>query len=690
MSGMTRNAPADALSPWARWRRVDTAVLAFTGCFLGWIAFDWRGGALAPMIDLAFFLPLGFAVGLMQLRVAKALDDGRDRLAWRLLAAASFARFVSGNIWSVLLLTSRSFPVWLAGLASVYLVFGTAALLAFPSAQLRRVDRVRFGLDGLIVLTGSLLVVWFVAIVPWLRSSAETASRDYLYTIGDALGVVLSAVLYLRSSKSLTRTVALFLLVAYVLQVIPDVVLSAPKLASFRAGDPIEFVWFAVWGMKWIAARYALSQLATRREAATASPAEYRSGVLPFVFVAAMTAVLLYQIVTQSHTDTALFLFGSGSVAALLVVRQVVELREHDRLHRDLLGEASWFRAVLQHAYAFLALVDDGGHVVFLSPATERLLGADRGALPSDSVWDAIHPEDAARLRGVVAARGFTPTVITCRLRWTDGSWHELSLRLQDLRDEPLVGAVLINGHDVTREAEIKRRLRDAEEVEALGLFAGGLAHDLNNFLAVVGSLAELLRTELPATQHRAMADLSAIQTATTRATALTSGLLTLSRRKPESHVVVDFGNLVRDRLAFAASDIEYRARSERLAVRAYPESLRHAVDAVLNDQLAQRRPGRPASVSVSTEQIADPEATRLELTPGLYVVLHVGVTTGVAHEQLPPLALPRAAPDWDSAPDDLGMLLVHATMREAGGALAVDVSGAHPRVAMFLPSASA
>lgn len=687
---MTRDAPTDSLAAWARWRPVDVAAFAFTASFLGWVAFGWGGAAFAPAIDFVFFLPLGFGVGLLQLRVARELDDGRDRLAWRLLAGASFARFVSGNIWGVLLLTNGGFPPWLAVLASVYLVVGTAALLAFRSAPLRRVDRVRFGLDGLIVLAGSLLIVWFAVIVPWLRSSAETAMRDYFYTIGDALGVVLSAVLYLRSSKPLTRTVALLLLFAYVLQIVPDVRLTTPKLAGFRPGDLIEIAWYAVWALKWAAARYALAQLATRRVAATATPADYSSGVLPYVFVGAMTVVLLFHLASRSRTDTGLLLFGSGAVAALLVVRQFVELRERDRLHQRLLDEASWFRAVLQHAYAFLALVDDDGHVVFLSPATERLLGAGHGGVPDDALWAALHPDDAARLRGVVAVRGFAPTVITCRLRVPDGSWRDFSLRLQDLRDKPLVGAVVINGHDATREGEIMRRLRDAEEMEALGLFAGGLAHDLNNFLAVVGSLAELLRVEIPAARERAIADLIAIQTATKRAAALTSGLMTLSRRKPESRVVVDFGDLVRNRLSNPATDVEFRAPSGRLAVRMYPASLRHAVDAVLNDQLAKQLPGRRSAVSVSTETISDPEATRLELTPGRYVVLVVAITSDATGEARSALALPHAGADWENAPDDLGMLLVHATMREAGGALAVSADGAHPRAALYVPSAAA
>jgi len=686
-------APAGTDPAWDTVRAVDVVAFAFTLVFLGWIAFGWGGEALAPFIDFVFFLPLGLAVGWLQLRVASELDDPRDRLAWRLLAAASFARFVSGNVWSAYVLTGRpEIPGWLVVLASFFLVFGNAALLAFPSAALRRVDRLRFGFDGLIVLVGSLLMVWFFAAGPYLR--VDSATRDIVYTVGDTLAVVLAAALYLRSSSPLTRLTALFLLAAYILQIVPDVTLRASRLATYRAGTIIEVVWFAVWTLKWVAARRALRALASRRAEATASPPEYRSGVLPYVFVAVTTAALLAQLVYGDRQDVLLLLVGTSALAALLVGRQFVELRERDRLRAAMAREASWFGAVLEHAYDFLALVEPGARVAFASPATRRLLASGAAGDTADALLDALHPEDATRLRALFAVRPFAPTVLTLRLHAPDGSWRDLHCRLTDLRDEPLVGAVVLNGHDITRERQLAGRLREAEEVEALGVFAGGLAHDLNNFLAVVGSHVDLLRHEIPAPRPGVIADVMAMQAATKRATALTSGLLTLSRRKTESRADVDVGALVAERLRDLGPEAPLTIGRGRLTTRADPVALRHAIDAILNEQVATREGSALPRVSVGIETIGEDDARRYELSPGRYVVLRIGGIGGIggigeagARAALHP---PRASDSWETAPDDLGTLLVHAAVRESGGALAVDGGAGRGGIAMFLPEAGA
>ncbi len=669
---------------------MDATALAFTGLFVGWLFFGWGGEGLAPAIDFAFFMPLGLAVGLLQLRVAREIGDPRDRMAWHLLAGASFARFVSGNVWSAMLLfrPGADHPWWVVVLAGVFIVLGNLALLTFRSAALRRVDRVRVLLDALIVLAGSVLLVWYFAIVPYLQGIEGTESRDWFYTSGDALAVVLSAVLYLRSNSRLTRAVALYLCAAYVVQLVPDVIVTGPTLSAYRAGSPLEAVWYAVWVLKWMAARRALTLLATHRRAVTSPPSRYESGVLPYVFVASAPALLIYQLVTESKADTRLFLFGSGTLAALLVLRQFIELRERDRLHGEQLAEASWFRAVLAHAYDFLALVDADGQVTYASPATSRLLSTSAGDLPSKEIADALHPDDAERLRELLGRRPFATTVLSLRLRAGDGTWHDLSCRLQDLRAEPLVGAVVINGHDVTREGQLVRRLREAEEVEALGVFAGGLAHDLNNFLAVVGSHVDLLRSELPPARPQAMADLLAIHSATKRATALTAGLLTLSRRKSESRETVNMSRLVSDRLLQLDVDVDYTPPDEAATVVADPVALRYAIDALFNEQIAARRLDGRGSAVLSLETLAPDVAARFELASGRYVVLRMGAKA--ADDASGELELPRASQDWESAPDDLGMLLVHAAVRELGGALAIDPSVARTSIAMYLPSAAA
>ena len=673
-------------------KRADWFAFAFAAAFVGWIiAYRLGTRRWADAIDFCFFLPLGLLVGGIQLKVAARIDDRRDRLAWQLLASASFARWISGNVWSALVLSSVDrTPVWIVPLASLYLLLGNVALLTFRSADLRPVDRRRFALDGLIIFVGSFLVAWFFAIVPLLDKSAAALTRDYIYTIGDSLAVMLSAALYLRARNPLTRSAAVFLVAAYVLQVVPDVYLTSGNLVSYQSGSWIEIVWFAVWAAKWLSARHAMHQLEHAREQATRPFGEYRGGPLPYGFVVA-SAVLLYALLTPSSTmrgSQLLFLFGSGSIAMLLVARQFLELGERDRLHRRMLGESDWFRTVLAHAFDFLALVDQRGIAVYVSPTTERLLGSG-AADGSRSVFDAMDAMDASRLRALITDRTFATTMMDVRLCGAGGEWRDVALRVQDMRHEPLVSAVVLNGHDVTREGELARRLRESQEVEALGVFAGGLAHDLNNFLTVITAHVDLLSGEVPATRTRARADLLTMQHTTMRAAALTSGLLTLSRRKSDLREIVDLGALLRERLDAISDDAGAELAGSNVAVRVEPTALRHTVDALLNEQLAERRRGEVPVVTLRTETVGSARAAELEIEPGVYAVLKIGMATSDQEMADDGLRIPRPSTNWETAPDDLGALLVHAAVREFGGALAVDTRSRPPRIAMYLPSAA-
>ncbi|MEP7345129.1 MAG: histidine kinase dimerization/phospho-acceptor domain-containing protein, partial [Gemmatimonadaceae bacterium] len=459
----------------------------------------------------------------------------------------------------------------------------------------------------------------------------------------------------------------------------------------YHPGDAIEGVWYAVWVVKWVAARYALDQARRPNAPSRQRLDEYPSTVMPHVFLVAATAVLLFQLVNGNRQDSTLFLFGSGSLAALLVARHAVELRERDRLHRHQLAEETWYRALLHHAYDFVALLDANGTATYVSPATTRLLGDTAPLYRPWGLVAAAHPDDAERLKAALTAPDLhaAPVTLACRVRDAAGGWRDMALRLHDLKADPLVAAIVVNGHDLTRESRLSQRLRESEEVEALGIFAGGLAHDLNNILTVIGSHVDLLQSE-PVAEVQAKSDLRAIRVATDRAATLTRGLLALSRRKAAPREAVDVGALVRERLDAQRNtrDWPVTMQASGRTVNADPLSLSQVVDSILNDAALDRRSGL-SPLTLATRVVDADDARGLEIEPGTYVVLNVGKVSATNGVAVPVASLsPKTGAEWDASPDDLGMLMALAAVREVGGTLTLESDGEERLMSVYLPSA--
>ena len=672
-------------------RPSDWFVLSWSLLFAAWVAFGLGGDRLAPILDFVFFSVIGPVAGLIQWRVAARLTHPRERLAWRLLACASFARVVSGTAFGLAVeLAPRMLDSpWMLALAMGYLAFGIPALLTFPSARWQASDRRRFRLDAATVLIGSLLVVWFFALGPFLRAEVNTspaASAARFYTIGDSLTVILAAGVYLRSRSEVTRSAAAILLIAFTLQVIPDIRFWQPEvIAAYSAGDPIAAIWYGVWLMKWVSARSAHAAL-DRHSPEAETDARYRSGLVPYVFLVAATGLLLFTLVTGDVKDRTLFALGSAALALLLLARQGVEVWERDRLHRGLQSEEERFRALLHHAYDAVLLIDDAGEVRYASPATERLLGGVATA-GSWRVTDAIHPEDRERFASAFRAAQVVPQTVTMRVRDHAGQWREFEGHLQDQRGDPLIGAYVLNGLDRTREQNLDQRVQDAQQFEALGVLASGLAHDLNNMLLVIASHVEFLGEEdaLPPVASR---DLTAIRAASDRAQALTQGLLALSRRKSAIRTVIAVEPLIWQRIE-ARSGVGVRMAEQsgiRSSVRADGTALGHVVDSVLEECVA-RQAAATRIIRIEERELGVDQAGRLSLEPGSYVVIAAGAELAGAPEQVEDPVKTAEEGEWDLAPSDLSMLMALASVREVGGTVVREREGTAERLAVYLPS---
>jgi len=118
---------------------------------------------------------------------------------------------------------------------------------------------------------------------------------------------------------------------------------------------------------------------------------------------------------------------------------------------------------------------------------------------------------------------------------------------LRDSRGRTIAAIECIR--DMTEYKKIEARLHRAETMEALGTLAGGVAHDLNNVLAVLVGHAELLLAKLPEGSSLTKNAQHILQSSE-KGSAIIQDLLILARRGVSVSEAVDLNKLISDYLA--------------------------------------------------------------------------------------------------------------------------------------------
>lgn len=195
--------------------------------------------------------------------------------------------------------------------------------------------------------------------------------------------------------------------------------------------------------------------------------------------------------------------------------------------------------------------------------------------------------------------------------------------------------------------AESEKKLSRARKMEAIGLLAGGVAHDLNNILSSIVGYPDLLLTQenLTAEQHKAI---QAMQDAGLRATAIIEDLLTVTRGVASQKEPVDLNRIINQFLhspeyntltnSYEGLTINTRLDEDLLNIKASEVHIKktlmnlisNAVDAVNN------RPDSKITISTENCYIDKPLKGYQEIRTGEYAVLSVCDNgTGISSEDI-------------------------------------------------------
>jgi signal transduction histidine kinase len=249
--------------------------------------------------------------------------------------------------------------------------------------------------------------------------------------------------------------------------------------------------------------------------------------------------------------------------------------------------------------------------------------------------------------------------------------------------------------HEKTEEEKRKlaASLKRAERMEAIGVLAGSVAHDLNNILGSLVGYPDLLLLELPENSAQREA-LIAIRDSGMRATAVVQDLLTMARRGITSSQVLSLNEVVSD-LMRSPEFLSLRAqyRDVRIEMKLDPGLLNvlgssvHLSRAILNlaiNSLEALDKGGQVTLATANVYVDTPSSGYEVLAEGEYVTLSVKDNgRGIPREDLDRIFEPfYTRKVMGRSGTGLGMAIVWGTVKDHNGF--IDVQSEEGRGTIF------
>ncbi len=403
---------------------------------------------------------------------------------------------------------------------------------------------------------------------------------------------------------------------------------------------------------------------------------------------------------TMRYGDTSgLPLMRDGRVAGVIsVARDITERKKAEAVIRE---SEEKYRLVVKNANEGITVIQDGV-LCFVNPKICELLGHAEEDLIGKPVAPFIHPDDRELVMGRHARRmkgESIPEVYPFRVVDRQGTirWLEINAVRVAWEGRPATLNFLTDVSERVRAEQDRKKfeeqLAQSQKIEALGSFAGGIAHGLNNFIYPVIINTELL-LEDAAPGSREQEILQQTLSAACRQRDLVRQILFFSRRSGPNPSPVQVAPLLDETISFLRSSIP-----STIEIR---KSIHAPWDTVMGDasqiqQIIMNLCRNAADAMVAQQGVIEIrlENTRLktleghpELKPGRFLLLSVrddgcGMTGEVMMHIFEPFFTTKEVGKGSG----MGLPAVHGIVKSHGGAITVrSQTGRGALFSVYLP----
>jgi PAS domain S-box-containing protein len=367
-----------------------------------------------------------------------------------------------------------------------------------------------------------------------------------------------------------------------------------------------------------------------------------------------------------------------GEPCALIYVRDTTERK---RAEEALRASEERFRVLFEQAADIIFLLEitpEGIPVIRdANSASFRLLGYERDELIGQPVSVIEAEPDASKVvneRRENVLSGLGTLVFEAKHRCKDGTIRDFECSVTEMQIGSKTLAVSVE-RDITERRSLEAQLLQAQKMEAVGMLAGGIAHEFNNILGAILGYASLLRMKMEP-DHPFRGYVETIEKSSQRAAALTSQLLGFARKGKYDLRLLNLNLLAEDTLAIVRQTFDRAVTVEARLAESLPkvEGDTMQLQQVLMNLCINARDAMPQGGSLVlttwTEQVAEgDERIPLESKAGLYVLLSVADTgCGMDEKTQAKIFEPFFTTKEKSKGTGLGLAMVYGVVKNHGG----------------------